>query len=119
MKETGDEDTFAYRRLHEIVTSAFDDNSVDALLESMAAHIARLQAMPYSEYLETEEWKMTRHYAIERAGRRCQTCNRARRLQAHHRTYDRLGEEWLDDLTVMCDGCHETFHQHQELASTA
>ena len=36
-----------------------------------------------------------------------------RSLQVHHRTYERLGSEWDEDLEVLCEGCHrgETVQQ--------
>src|SRR5260221_10159762 len=37
--------------------------------------IQALRAMPYREYLQTQEWKTTRYAAYNRAGKRCQACN--------------------------------------------
>lgn len=69
-----------------------------------------LQQMPYAEYLQSKHWKHTRTAAIERAGGACQLCNRTAQLHVHHRTYERLGEELPEDLTVLCKSCHERFH---------
>jgi 5-methylcytosine-specific restriction endonuclease McrA len=67
----------------------------------------------YQEYLQTEGWKARATYCKARAGWRCQICNKSggeRDLHAHHRTYERLGDEWPDDLTCLCESCHERFH---------
>lgn len=68
----------------------------------------------YLAYLETEHWQKTRASALERAGGRCQLCNTNRRLQVHHRTYERLGSELPGDLTVLCRRCHARHHGKPE-----
>lgn len=64
----------------------------------------------YAEYLQSPHWQLTRAAALERACHRCQLCNSSKRLQVHHRTYVRLGNEDPTDLTVLCRGCHEKHH---------
>lgn len=75
-----------------------------------------LAAMPYTEYLESPEWQARRKVMLRQAGYRCQVCNRDRRLHVHHRTYERRGMELPPDLVVLCDECHELFHQNGRLA---
>ena len=66
---------------------------------------------PYEEYLQTDYWKALRKEAKKRVGYRCQVCNRNDRpLHTHHRTYERLGRELPNDVTVLCDVCHSLFH---------
>jgi hypothetical protein len=68
----------------------------------------------YEEYLASPQWRARREAAIAAAGRRCQLCNASEMesfLQAHHRTYERLGEEASGDLTILCSECHEYFHR--------
>jgi hypothetical protein len=95
-----------------------------ALLCDMADHIldARregrrraLRAMPYREYLATPEWHARAEATYKRFGGRCALCNAPGDLQAHHRTYERRGEEELDDLTALCPGCHALFHEWRHL----
>src|SRR5438874_456134 len=69
----------------------------------------------YREYLESPEWQSRRLLALQHAGHRCQVCNSPDGLEVHHRTYERIGNEELEDLTVLCHRCHEIFHE-QELA---
>lgn len=78
--------------------------------------LAELRAMPYAAYLQTPEWKKKRARALLIAGYRCQICNVSGLLNVHHRTYERLGCEWLTDLLVLCQPCHETFHKNGKLA---
>ena len=70
----------------------------------------QLHTMPYREYLKTEHWQAMRAVALEMAGGRCQLCNADKRLQTHHRTYDRRGFEDPGDLIVLCGNCHAKFH---------
>lgn len=72
--------------------------------------IQRLKGMPYEKYLQTEHWRHVRILALERAGGRCQLCNKTERLQVHHRTYERRGEEKPEDVTVVCRPCHARHH---------
>ena len=69
-----------------------------------------LARMPYANYLQTPEWRERRLAALERAHYRCQVCYGSLYLQVHHRTYERRGREWPEDLTVLCDACHALFH---------
>lgn len=69
-----------------------------------------LRTMPYDEYLQTPEWLERRAQALDRAERRCQVCNTPNALNVHHRTYERRGNERPGDLTVLCEGCHQLFH---------
>jgi hypothetical protein len=60
----------------------------------------------YYEYIRSPEWRSRAKACKAAAGYRCQVCNGAERLQAHHRTYDNLGHELPGDLTCLCDRCH-------------
>src|SRR4029453_4312159 len=69
----------------------------------------------YLDYLETPEWWALRRRALIRANYRC-----ARELpngpphsgpvEGHHLSYGRLGMEALDDVEVLCAGCHRAEH---------
>jgi hypothetical protein len=64
----------------------------------------------YLAYLQSEAWKIRRAWKLDRAGHRCQICNAKGALHVHHRTYERVGNEREDDLTVLCGDCHALFH---------
>jgi 5-methylcytosine-specific restriction endonuclease McrA len=63
----------------------------------------------YQDYISSPEWKAKAEKAKQRAGYRCQVCNSAEKLEAHHRTYENLGHENTGDITVLCHECHELF----------
>jgi hypothetical protein len=69
-----------------------------------------LRAMPYDEYLKTEEWQMQRQAALRRANYQCFMCRNKTKLEVHHRTYERLGAELPEDLIVLCEPCHRRHH---------
>lgn len=81
-----------------------------------AERLRELQYMPYAEYLQTPEWKATRENAVRRARGCCQTCSSTDRLNVHHRTYIRRGQEYSSDLIVLCEPCHKIFHDNGRLA---
>lgn len=75
--------------------------------EQVAALLAR---MPYDAYLRSSHWRWIREVALDFYGRSCALCGSTRRIEVHHRTYERRGRELLSDLTVLCDDCHARFH---------
>ena len=67
--------------------------------------------MPYKEYLETDHWKETRSKALKKANYKCELCNGSKdKLNVHHKTYERKGNELPEDLIVLCENCHGKFH---------
>ena len=82
------------------------------------ARIAQLRKMPFAEYRLQPEWQARRTATLARAGYRCEVCGeRDTRLDVHHNTYDRYGDESSYDLVALCGGCHELFHGIAEDAS--
>jgi len=75
--------------------------------------IFELRSMDYEDYLQTDEWKEKREQALDRDSYRCRLCNTDKNLHVHHRTYQRRGNEDLDDLTTLCNECHEAFHERK------
>lgn len=63
--------------------------------------------MNYSAYLRSDAWQERRKAALKRAGNRCTLCAATDNLQVHHNSYKNLGNELPEDLTVLCDSCHE------------
>lgn len=70
--------------------------------------------LDYHGYIQSPEWKEKAEAAKKRAGYRCQICNRRGKLEAHHRTYERLGQELPEDITVLCDRCHGLYSGEME-----
>lgn len=86
-------------------------------LEKIEARLAKsprvkeLQAMPYAEYLKTDEWQKTRRRALANSGVKCQMCSATDKpLNVHHNTYERLGYERASDLITLCEPCHAKHH---------
>lgn len=69
-----------------------------------------LRNMKYPDYLLTRTWQDTRQIALQWYGFKCQHCDNDKRLHIHHETYERLGEELMDDLIVLCKDCHAEYH---------
>lgn len=76
------------------------------------ARAAQLRKMPFAQYRLTPEWQARRVAALVRGGYRCQTCGESGgRLDVHHNTYERYGDEAFNDLVVLCARCHQMFHK--------
>jgi len=90
--------------------------SLSTALRMALRHISKQRhgsGVNYHTYIKSLEWKERAGAAKEKAAWRCQLCNRHKdeiTLHAHHRTYDRLGEELPEDITVLCADCHAKFH---------
>jgi hypothetical protein len=58
------------------------------------------------------DWDRLRHYVYQRAGRRCEVCGAAGRLEAHERwAYDEArGIQTLRRLISLCNACHTATH---------
>lgn len=64
----------------------------------------------YREYLQSPHWQAFRQWTLEARGHRCERCHRKDGLNVHHLTYERRGHERLDDVVVLCLGCHRREH---------
>lgn len=64
----------------------------------------------YYAYIRSPEWRAKADAAKARAEWRCQLCYSTGPLDAHHRTYERLGNELPSDITVLCSECHKRHH---------
>ena len=67
----------------------------------------------YRVRMGTIQWQRERELAMERDEYRCQNCGSGERLVVHHRTYERVGDEWPQDLVVLCWSCHEWEHERR------
>lgn len=66
----------------------------------------------YYTYIQSEKWYKgyARLATIKRDNSRCVMCN-LQSLTVHHITYERLGNESIDDLVVLCTACHTKTHK--------
>ena len=65
----------------------------------------------YREYIRSNQWKRIRRLAIKHYGGRCSVCGAKDRLEVHHRHYKTLFRERMEDLSVLCNGCHRNEHE--------
>jgi hypothetical protein len=75
-------------------------------------------SMEYLEYLQTDHWKKLAAKVKRKAGNKCQVCNASGELHAHHRTYERKGNEAPGDVIALCSDCHKLFHGKGEPGAT-
>lgn len=88
-----------------------------ATKEEKQARAEELRKLPYQEYLQSPYWQQRRHFAMKQARYSCQICNsKDKKLNVHHRSYERLGQELQTDLIVLCEDCHLIFHRNGKLA---
>ena len=65
----------------------------------------------YKEYLQSPQWKSLTAKKRKEAGNKCQLCNDGEvTLHVHHRTYENIYKESMEDLIVLCENCHKKFH---------
>lgn len=64
----------------------------------------------YNKYIQSEDWKMKREELFEDRGKQCEKCGSINHLQVHHLTYENFGNESLEDLQILCRGCHLELH---------
>jgi hypothetical protein len=68
----------------------------------------------YSQLLRDPRWKRKADLVKQVAGQKCQDCETAGRLEAHHCYYARMSDGFLpweypiSSLRALCPGCHET-----------
>jgi hypothetical protein len=66
----------------------------------------------YQDYIQTSEWKRFRELAMNHHGRRCSRCGSWHGpFEVHHKTYDRLFGELVNDVEVLCAECHGIEHE--------
>ena len=62
-------------------------------------------------YLDSPKWQELRSKVLKRDNNRCVNCNSESNLNCHHITYNRLGNEKLNDLVILCQPCHSRLHE--------
>jgi 5-methylcytosine-specific restriction endonuclease McrA len=65
----------------------------------------------YYKHLRSKEWAALRWLVIKARGRKCEDCgSTSGPFNLHHKTYVRLGHERLEDVRLLCRGCHKAKH---------
>lgn len=105
----------AMRRDSEEWTNRFQENRADAQLR-MRFKQAQWRAK-YESHLRSEKWRDICRRVAERDKGLCQGCRQRSGVHVHHLTYDRMGDEMLFDLVLVCRECHEKIHPHMAEAA--
>jgi hypothetical protein len=80
-------------------------------LRERQERILQLQDMPYPKFLYSREWLTISQQKLGRAKYLCARCQQTRKpMEVHHLCYDRCGDEYFDDLLVLC----RTHHRYLE-----
>lgn len=71
----------------------------------------------YFQYLRSEHWKIIKRRFYKRLNfkNQCEACKSRRKLNVHHKTYERIGMERLSDLCLLCRSCHKRVHLEHSL----
>jgi 5-methylcytosine-specific restriction endonuclease McrA len=72
--------------------------------------VKELGYLSYRHYLRSEHWSRVRIRQIKEKGYICELCKSRNKLALHHKTYERLGAELVEDLQWLCRGCHRKVH---------
>lgn len=77
----------------------------------------RVRGWLYRTYIDSTAWFRKRRERLEIDGHRCQgfMCFRTDCLEVHHKTYERIGDERMEDLITLCESCHEIQHGRRRL----
>lgn len=88
---------------------------------SLDIKVQKLGYKDYKHYLRSSHWKDVKlRYLKSKLVKRdvsglpkCEACERMDlKFNLHHRTYKRLGKEWLMDLSLLCELCHSEAHEY-------
>ena len=61
----------------------------------------------YEKHIRSAKWKNIRRDLFKIRGEKCESCGaRSSMLEVHHLNYDRLGNELITDLKIVCKPCH-------------
>lgn len=72
--------------------------------------MSRKPSREYLAYLSSPKWKAKRKEVIARCKNLCEKCGKRQVRNIHHKHYDNLGDEPLDDLLGVCRPCHREIH---------
>jgi len=82
-------------------------------IDSRELRLQRLGFSDYGAYLNSSRWKHTRarYWSDPNTSKVCSVCGTAELpLPLHHRSYERVGNERLEELTPVCPTCHQLVH---------
>jgi len=63
----------------------------------------------YKQYLSSWQWEDKKSCILNEINF-CQCCGSKNLLEIHHKHYNNIGLERLEDVLVLCRSCHQFFH---------
>lgn len=66
----------------------------------------------YDNYLLSEDWKNKKDILINIFWNKCECCDGTYKLQWHHGCYSKIWNEPLHHIFILCDNCHEEYHNN-------
>ena len=68
----------------------------------------------YDSYLQSARWRNLKRLKMIETRGLCEVCHRRGGSHLHHNTYDRIFNERLSDLNLLCATCHKEAHLPDE-----
>lgn len=66
-----------------------------------------MTSQEYTNYCRSLKWKQLKFKILKRDCFQCVICKSKKDLRLHHLTYERVGNENLEDLQTLCKDCHD------------
>ena len=63
-------------------------------------------------YYRSDKWKLLKFKRMSIKGSNCELCNSTDNIELHHLTYERLTNEHLSDVILLCRNCHQKQHDY-------
>lgn len=93
------------------------DERLDAKRFRKRVLIAGKKPLNYYEYIQTPEWNEKRKQKLRDTDYKCEVCNKfGVPLQVHHKHYNNIGNESMEDLLAVCKECHLKLELEKEQA---
>lgn len=70
------------------------------------------------EYMQSEKWRALKLSRLRIAQHKCESCGSTHNLHLHHITYERLTQERIEDVVIVCEECHQRQHDHYGYSRT-
>jgi hypothetical protein len=70
----------------------------------------------YAHYLQGSRWRELSR-VVRQFRKVCERCAFPYELNVHHKTYERIGQENMSDLIVLCRACHSREHFAEDIDS--
>ena len=114
-------DKFAFKTHGNLIDREFSETNFDnwnkkktdenAIIKEQFEIFRNTRFYNYHKYLNSEEWKIIRDKVIERDNGMCLHCKTKPAQEVHHKHYETIYKEKIDDLESVCSDCHRAIHK--------